>query len=149
VAFLEWLDPPFNGGHWNPELVELAGGIDVLGNPATPSVTLEWQQVADSRPDVLFIACCGFSIDRARDDIQRLSAFTSWTQMPAVSSGNVFLTDGSAYFSRPGPRLLDGLEIMANALHPEVHPQSPYGLCWRISDYAAPCASGVRTQFGE
>lgn len=121
VAFLEWIDPPFNGGHWNPALIEMAGGIDVLGNAGQPSRTLDWHTVAASRPDVLFIACCGFTTERTLQDIPILQRQPKWNELSCVQSGRVYVTDGNAYFSRPGPRLVDGLEILANALHPAVH----------------------------
>ena len=123
VAFLEWLYPPFNGGHWNPGLVELAGGVDLLGNPGMASTTQDWQDIIKQKPDVLFIACCGFATDRALQDVAEISKTDMWQQIPAVQSGRVYVTDGDAYFSCPGPRLIDGLEIMAHALHPTVHPK--------------------------
>jgi len=127
VAFLEWLYPPFNGGHWNPELVELAGGIDLLGAPGKPSSTQEWDAIAATKPDVLFVACCGFRIERALEDIQEISQTEAWQKLPAVKNGRVYVTDGNAYFSSPGPRLVDGLEFMAHALHPQVHPKPVSG----------------------
>jgi len=121
VAFLEWLIPPFNGGHWNPELVALAGGIDLLGAHAHPSSTLDWQTVIDSKPDVLFIACCGFSIRRTMEDIKQLESLPAWRRLVKAVSGRVYLVDGMRYFANPGPRLVDALEMMAHALHPGVH----------------------------
>jgi iron complex transport system substrate-binding protein len=125
VAFLEWLMPPFSGGHWNPELVELAGGIDVLGAPGQASSTLSWEDVAAAKPDVLFIACCGFRADRALEDVRKIGNTRAWRQLPAVKNGRFYVADGNAYFSCPGPRLVDGLEIMAHALHPDRHPRTP------------------------
>jgi iron complex transport system substrate-binding protein len=125
VAFLEWLDPLFNGGHWNPTLVELAGGIDVLGNAGEPSRTTPWETLVEKAPEVLFIACCGFSVERARQDLPILERQPGWETLPCVQSGRIYFADGSAYFSRPGPRLVDSLEIMARALHPSVHPGPP------------------------
>ena len=122
VAFLEWLMPPFNGGHWNPELVELAGGIDVLGAPGKASSTMEWDSIVAAQPDVLFVACCGFRTDRALKDVRKVAETEVWQQLPAVQRGRVYVTDGNAYFSCPGPRLIDGLEIMAHALHPHLQP---------------------------
>jgi iron complex transport system substrate-binding protein len=122
VAFLEWIDPLFNGGHWNPELVELAGGRDALGSPAQPSRTITWQQVVDAKPDVVFVSCCGYTTERALADLPILQAETGWASLPAVQAGRVYVSDGNAYFSRPGPRLVDSLEILAHALHPETHP---------------------------
>lgn len=123
VAFLEWVFPPFNGGHWNPELVNLAGGIDLLGSPGKASSTQDWVDIVSKQPDVLFIACCGFRVERALEDVDKISEAEEWRQLPAVKNGRVYVTDGNAYFSCPGPRLIDGLEIMAHALHPEVHPK--------------------------
>lgn len=129
VVFLEWLYPPFSGGHWNPELVELAGGIDLLGAPGKPSSTLTWESIVEAEPDVLFIACCGFRIERALEDVQKISQTDAWQQLPAVRKGRVYVTDGNAYFSSPGPRLIDGLEIMAHALHPQRHVRPAAGSC--------------------
>lgn len=127
VVVLEWLDPPFSCGHWSPELVRLAGGDEVIGRAGQPSRTLNWDEVVTARPDVLVIACCGFSMQRTLIDVPGLTARSGWTDLPAVRSGRVYLTDGNAYFSRPGPRLVDSLEILAHALHPDVH-QLPRGL---------------------
>ena len=127
VAFLEWLIPPFNGGHWNPELVELAGGVDLLGSPGKPSSTIDWQQVVRQQPEVLFIACCGFTSDRTLQDIEVISRGDAWNDLPAVQNDRVYVVDGDAYFASPGPRLIDGLEIMAHALHPELHPMPANG----------------------
>ena len=126
VAFLEWLIPPFNGGHWNPELVEIAGGIDLLGAPGKPSSTQDWQTIVEAEPDVIFIACCGFDTDRALEDVAEISQTDAWQRLPAARDGLVFVTDGD-YFSCPGPRLIDGLEILAHALHPDVHPAPGVG----------------------
>ena len=122
VALLEWLDPPFSCGHWSPELVRLAGGIEELGREGEPSRTLRWDEVVARQPDVVVAACCGFSVERALSDVPALEAVPGWSDMPAVVAGRVYVTDGSHYFSRPGPRLVDSLEILAHTLHPEVHP---------------------------
>ena len=122
VVFLEWIDPLFNGGHWNPELIALAGGVDVLGSPAAPSRTITWEAVCAARPDVLFVACCGFTTERALEDLPFLQSRPGWDDLPAVRDGRVYFSDGNAYFSRPGPRIVDSLEVLAAALHPELHP---------------------------
>lgn len=122
VAFLEWLDPLFGPGHWVPQLIDLAGGIDVLGAPAQASRTLTWESLAAADPEVLFVSCCGFTADRAAADMPVLEARSGWDALPAVHTGRVHVSDGNAYFSRPGPRLVDSLEILAHALHPEHHP---------------------------
>ena len=125
VVLLEWLDPPFSCGHWSPELVRMAGGEEVIGRAGYPSRTLDWQEVLDARPDAIFVACCGFSLERTLVDIPGLKSGPGWADLPAVRAGRVFVTDGNAYFSRPGPRLVDSLEILAHALHPDIHPLPP------------------------
>ena len=121
VAFLEWVDPPFNAGHWTPELIEMAGGIDCLGNKHRPSEKTLWDDVLEVQPEVMFIACCGFPVERAMNDLPILQANEGWEDLPCVNNKRVYLSDGNSYFNRPGPRLVDSLEIIANALHPEVH----------------------------
>jgi len=127
VALLEWLDPPFSCGHWSPELVRLAGGVEGLGHEGQPSRTLRWDEVLAWQPEVVFIACCGFSVERTLCDLPALQFIPGWQDVPAVQSGRVYVTNGSHYFSRPGPRLVDSLEILAHTLHPDVHPL-PAGL---------------------
>ncbi len=129
VAFIEWIDPIFNGGHWNPQLVEMAGGIDVLGSVGQPSRTTPWQRVIDSQPEVLVIACCGFTAERALKDVPILERQPGWNDLPCVQDGRVYIADGNAYFSRPGPRLVESLDIMAHAIHPDLfEPPSNVGL---------------------
>jgi len=123
VAFLEWLLPPFNGGHWNPELVRLAGGTDLFGTSGCASRTLDWQEIVDARPEVVFVACCGFDAARAMQDVGRLRGTEAWRRLPAVQNDRVYVTDGDAYFASPGPRLIDGLELLAHALHAAAHPR--------------------------
>jgi iron complex transport system substrate-binding protein len=122
VLLLEWLDPPFSSGHWNPELVRLAGGIEVLGREGERSQTLTWESVVEAAPEVVVVSCCGFDVERTMRDIELLRDHHHWQQIPAVRSGRVYVVDGSQYFSRPGPRLVDSLEILAHALHPLIHP---------------------------
>lgn len=122
VAMLDWLDPLFDGGHWCPEIIELAGGIPCLGEKQTPSRRREWQELIEARPDVVFIALCGFDMERSLKDVEIFLANEHFSFLVAQSNPRIFLVDGNAYFSRPGPRLVDSLEIMASALHPEIHP---------------------------
>jgi iron complex transport system substrate-binding protein len=136
VALLEWLLPPFSCGHWNPELVRLAGGEEVLGVAGQRSRTLTWQELADARPEVVFVACCGFDLPRTLVDVEALSANSGWRDLPAVRAGRVYVADGSHYFSRPGPRIVDSLEILAHALHPDRHPL-PSGLPASVTPAAA------------
>lgn len=122
VAFLEWLDPPFNAGHWNPELIEIAGGIPLLGVAGEPSTTVSWSDVEASSPDVIIVGCCGFDLERTLVEINVLSGNPIWSTLCCVQEGRVYLVDGNAYFNRPGPRLVDSLELLAHTLHPAIHP---------------------------
>src|SRR5574341_234321 len=127
VALLEWLDPPFSCGHWSPQLVRLAGGIEGLGQEGRPSRTVRWDEVMTWQPEVVFVACCGLNAARTLQDLSLVQSIPGWQDLPAVRAGRVYVTDGSQYFSRPGPRLVDSLEIIAHVLHPAVHPL-PTGL---------------------
>lgn len=122
VTLLEWLDPPFSCGHWNPELVRIAGGIEGFGKEGRPSRRLRWDEVSAWQPDVIVIACCGFTIERACRDLAGTHAITGWQELPAVRSGRVYVADGSHYFNRPGPRLVESLELLAHVFHPDHHP---------------------------
>src|SRR5260370_14026487 len=113
AVILEWLDPPFACGHWNPELVEIAGGEEPLGHKGRQARRVTWEDVLETRPEVLLIACCGFALERTRTDLPRLRARPGWADLPAVRDGRVYAVDGSQYFSRPGPRVVDSLEITA------------------------------------
>ncbi|MGH7672807.1 MAG: cobalamin-binding protein, partial [Gemmatimonadales bacterium] len=125
VALLEWLDPPFSCGHWSPELVRLAGGVEGLGREGQPSRTLRWEDVFAWAPEVVLIACCGFTVERTMCDVPAVRRLPGWRELPAVRSGRVYVVNGSHYFSRPGPRLVDSLELLAHALDPGVHPLPP------------------------
>lgn len=116
VVLLEWIDPLFSCGHWSPELVTLAGGQEVVSQPGQRSRTLTWDEVVAAQPEVLVIACCGYTIERTRQDLPILEAQPGWSDLPCVRSKRVHIVDGSAYFSRPGPRLVDSLEILAELL---------------------------------
>ncbi|HYM90545.1 MAG TPA: ABC transporter substrate-binding protein, partial [bacterium] len=118
VVCLEWLAPPFCGGHWMPEVVRLAGGRDLIGRPGRPSFRIEWAQIAAARPDVVVLVLCGFDLARTQREAEGLAARTEWQDLPAVRAGRVYATDASSYFSRSGPRIVDGLEILAALLHP-------------------------------
>ena len=115
---LEWIDPPFRGGHWTPELVDLAGGIEPLGRAGEDAVAVAWEAVRSADPEVLVLACCGYPIERTLADTALLAGRPGWRDLAAVRSRDVYVVDGSAYFSRPGPRLVDSLEILAALLHP-------------------------------
>lgn len=127
TVLLEWIDPPFCCGHWSPELVRLAGGVEGLGREGFPSRTISWEEVLHCDPEVLVIACCGFNLQRTLQDIPVLAAHPDFDQLTCVRQQRVYVIDGNAYFSRPGPRLVDSLEILAHLLHPEIHPR-PAGI---------------------
>ncbi|TLZ59531.1 MAG: cobalamin-binding protein [Methanobacteriota archaeon] len=122
VGCLEWFDPLFNAGHWVPEMVEIAGGAEVLAVSGKPSVRIEWRDVLTAAPQVLVLMPCGFSVDRAVADVPLLTRLPGWRVLPAVRKGNVYAVDASSYFSRPGPRLVDGVELLAHILHPDAFP---------------------------
>jgi iron complex transport system substrate-binding protein len=120
---MEWVDPPFCSGHWGPELVEIAGGRDSLGRKHRPSAQVEWREVLDARPEIIVLALCGYDIDRARRDYELLRRFPDFDSLPAARGREIYLVDGSAYFARPGPRIVDSLEILAGVLHPREFPE--------------------------
>jgi iron complex transport system substrate-binding protein len=120
---MEWVDPPFSSGHWGPELVDIAGGHDPLGRKHQPSAQIDWQQVLDARPEIIVLALCGYEIERARRDYELLRRFPSFGSIPAADSGQVYVVNASAYFARPGPRIVDSLEILAGILHPTEFPE--------------------------
>jgi iron complex transport system substrate-binding protein len=120
---MEWVDPPFCAGHWGPELVQIAGGYDSLGKKHQPSARIEWQQVLNARPEIIVLALCGYDIDRARRDYELLRRFPGFDCVPAARSGEIYAVNASAYFARPGPRIVDSLEILAGILHPSEFPE--------------------------
>ena len=123
VAMLEWLDPVFIGGHWVPQLIEYAGGEDVLGLPGEPSEQRSWEEVAAERPQVVIVAPCGYDVERGAQE-----ALAYRERLAALGAEKVVVADASAWFSRPGPRLIDGLEWLAHALHPDRVPAPPGGV---------------------
>lgn len=120
VAFIEWIDPIFCGGHWNPELIALAGGEDGIGHVGERSEQTPWERVAAYEPEVMIVAACGFTEERSRQDEPMLRAYPGFADLPCARAGRVHFVDGAAYFSRPGPRLVDSLEILARLIHPEL-----------------------------
>jgi iron complex transport system substrate-binding protein len=120
---LEWSDPPFNGGHWVPDMIRVAGGDAVLACPGTPSVRVTWEQIAEATPDVVVFMPCGYDLEAASNEGTLLLG-----RPELADTRDFFAVDASAYFSRPGPRLVDGVEILASFLHPEVvGPHDPPG----------------------
>lgn len=140
VLTLEWVDPLFVGGHWVPEMVEIAGGYDVLGQIGSPSRAVSWDDVVGAEPQVIVAMPCGFGLERSIQELRASHLPPAWNELPAVRSGEVYVVDGSSYFNRPGPRLVDGLEIMAAILHPAAFDQAPGGSFARFSAVAEPTA---------
>lgn len=132
VVCLEWTDPLFQGGHWVPEQVHAAGGADVLGSPGARSRELAWDEVTGADPEVLVVMPCGFGTERAVAESRILATRPGWGSLTAVRSGRVYAADGSAYFSRPGPRVVDGIEILAGLLHPSRVPAPAAGAATRV-----------------
>jgi iron complex transport system substrate-binding protein len=120
VAALEWLDPPFAAGHWTPQLIEYAGGEDVLGHPGERSEERSWAEVEAARPDVVIAMPCGYDAELAHREAEMHR-----DELAGVGAGEVVAVDAAAYFSRPGPRVVDGLELLASIIHPELFPQLP------------------------
>lgn len=117
---MEWIDPPFCSGHWGPELVEFAGGIDPLGLKGRDSSRIPWERVLEAQPEIIVLACCGYTVQRTLKDLPILQGYPGYADLPAAREGRVCVVDGSAYFSRPGPRIVDSLEILAEIILPEV-----------------------------
>ncbi len=119
IACIEWLDPLMAAGNWLPELVDAAGGVNLFGETGVHSPWLEWSHVVAADPDIIVIMPCGFDIARASSEMPNLTDRPEWSALTAVRSGKVFVVDGHHYFNRPGPRLLDSLEILCEIIHPE------------------------------
>ena len=120
---MEWVDPPFCSGHWGPELVEIAGGHDPLGRKHQPSARIDWQEVLDARPEIIVLALCGYDVDLAQRDCELLREFPGFDSLPAARTGEIYLVNARAYFARPGPRIIDSIEILAAILHPKEFPE--------------------------
>jgi iron complex transport system substrate-binding protein len=118
VACLEWIDPLMAAGNWTPELVELAGGMNLFGKAGEHSPWMTWDDLVRQDPDVIVVMPCGFDIARTRQDMPLLANREEWRLLKAVRNGRVFVADGNAYFNRPGPRLVESLEMLAEAIVP-------------------------------
>lgn len=135
VLALEWLDPPFVGGHWVPEMIALAGGHDVAGSAGTRSRRTTWAELERARPEVVVSMPCGYDAQRSARETRE-----HWERLAALGAGRVVAVDASAYFSRPGPRLVDGVELLAWILHPDRVPEPPSG---RAIEVAAPLVAAA------
>ena len=120
VLHVEWADPLMCGGHWVPEMVDLAGGSNTFGDKDTGTFKLEWEEVVERQPDIIVMMPCGFDVKRGLEDVPILAEREGWKDLPAVRNDRVYVVDASAYTSRSGPRLVTGLEIMAEMIHPEL-----------------------------
>lgn len=118
VLCLEWLDPPFTAGHWVPEMVRLAGGIDVLGREGEPSFAIHWQEAVSARPEIVILMSCGYNLERNINVWRSTKLPPGWDEIPAVRNDRVYAVDANAYYSRPGPRLSEGVALLAALLHP-------------------------------
>jgi iron complex transport system substrate-binding protein len=135
VLQLEWADPLLCGGHWVVEMVEVAGGVACFGSREAGSARLEWSDILESQPEVVLFMPCGFGLERALEDIPLLTSQPGWDSLPAVQKDQVYVIDAGAYTSRLGPRLVTGLEIMAEIIHPELFSgMVPSGSAVRPSD---------------
>jgi iron complex transport system substrate-binding protein len=128
VFVAEWLDPPFSAGHWVPDMVALAGGIDVAGTSGELSYRLRWGDVQRLEPDVVILAPCGFDLDRTLTEADPAALGDALAGTPAAAESRVFAVDANGCFSRPGPRLVDGVELLAFLLHPDAYPDP--GVAW-------------------
>jgi iron complex transport system substrate-binding protein len=131
VACLEWLDPLMAAGNWMPELVSLAGGVNLLGTAGQHSPWMTWDQLRERDPEVIVALPCGLDLERTRAEMATLTARPGWPDLRAVRTGRVCVTDGNQFFNRPGPRLVESLEILAEILHPGVFHFGHEGTGWR------------------
>jgi len=136
VALLEWLDPPFVAGHWGPEMIACAGGTATLGSVGEKSAHIDWEQLREAAPDVIIVAPCGYDAERACADLAAAPLPPWWGDLPAVRNGQVFVMDGNAHISRPGPRVVDGTEILARLLHPDAFTDGSH-ICHQHAAYDA------------
>ena len=126
VFFMEWLQPPWAGGHWIPQMVDYAGGIEGLGRLGEPSHRIEWDEVVEYRPEIIVLSPCGFDANQVMEEAHVLGSYQGWEKIPAFQSSRIFAVNASAYFSRSGPRVVDGLEILAHIIHPDLFPENPH-----------------------
>jgi len=120
VACVEWIEPLMAAGNWSPELVEMAGGVNLFGEAGKHSPWMSWEALVAADPDVIFISPCGFDIARTMEETHLLTGKLEWQELKAAKEDRVFVADGNQYFNRPGPRLVESLEILAELLHPEL-----------------------------
>lgn len=122
VGCIEWLDPLWRSGHWVPQMVQIAGGQEVLAKPGKPSRSLSWEELEEQNPDLLILMPCGFDLTKNRAEFSRVRSLYSWSKLKAFHDRQIYIVDANGYFSRSGPRLVEGLELLAEILHPEQFP---------------------------
>ncbi len=127
VFFMEWLQPPWAGGHWIPQMVDYAGGFEGLGRLGKPSHRIGWDEVLDYQPEIIVLSPCGFDLNGVMKELHVLSSYTGWDRIPAFKSSKIYAVNASAYFSRPGPRIVQGLELLAQLIHPELFQEAAMG----------------------
>ncbi len=133
VACIEWMDPVIAAGHWVPEMVQIAGGIDALVEPGAPSPRLDFDRLADSSPDVVVLMPCGMDVEQAKAEFDALPDRSKWENLTAFRNGRAYVVDSGALFSRSGPRLVDGLEVLARIVQPELLGDQPSAdFCLRL-----------------
>ncbi|MBI1869561.1 MAG: cobalamin-binding protein [Chlamydiae bacterium] len=120
VFFMEWLDPIYNGGHWISEMIKISGGFDPLAQDGSDSKRIDWQDVLDLAPEIIILSPCGMNLDQVIKQSSLLKKYSHWQKLPAVQKNQVFAVDANAYFARPGPRIVEGIEILAKIIHPEL-----------------------------
>jgi len=120
VLCIEWLDPIFTSGHWVPQMVELAGSINGISKSSEPSRRMRWEEVIEFDPDIIVLMPCGFDVERTMKELWRIEKREEWKKLDAVKNKNVYAADAGSYFSRPGPRTITGLEILARIIHPDL-----------------------------
>lgn len=130
VACIEWIEPLMACGNWMPELVAMAGGVNLFGEAGKHSPVMEWEELRAGDPDVIIVLPCGFDLERTRREMPGLAGRPGWSELPAVRAGRVYLADGNQYFNRPGPRLAESLEILAEILHPQAFRFGHEGTGW-------------------
>jgi iron complex transport system substrate-binding protein len=133
VLCLEWLDPPFAAGHWVPEMVEAVGALNLLNDKEHPARVVSWREVRDANPEIAFHMPCGYYLEEAEAEAEDLLANAEFAETPAAREDGVFAVDATSYFSRPGPRIVDGLELLAWAVHPDAFPEPPEGRVSRVA----------------
>ncbi len=135
VFFMEWLSPPYCGGHWVGEMIEIAGGLDPLAKKGADSVRVPWESVVAAAPEILILSPCGLDLEKTLAQASLLTEYHGWEKLPAVQNGRVYAVDANSYFARPGPRVVDGIELLAHLLHPDIFAWQGTTDAFRVLDW--------------